>query len=117
MHCCLLFKAPTGPPVLTCTSHIENLHSAKRFTGTDDWPRSAEPSAQTPKLHRLWADLSPSGVRRLQFRPFREAYKEELRRLRIWTATYAGSEIIPRVADLHYVACNALPGLGDRHAR
>ncbi|GAQ82976.1 Cupredoxin superfamily protein [Klebsormidium nitens] len=82
-----------------------------------DGRRAAETLSQTPKLHRLWADLSPSEVRRPQFRPFREAYKEELRRLRIWTATYAGPAIIPRVAELHYLACNALPGLGDRHTR
>lgn len=68
-------------------------------------------------MHRLWAQLEPSQIREQRFHQYRSAYKEELRRLRIWTATYVGEPLLPAVANLHFFSCNALPNLRDRQAR
>ncbi|GAQ78407.1 hypothetical protein KFL_000120530 [Klebsormidium nitens] len=79
-------------------------------------PEVAPPTPPQP-LHRLWAELLPAQLRSDKYRTFRTTYKEEVRRLRIWTATYIGESFLPLVADLHFDACNALPAARHRQAR
>lgn len=68
-------------------------------------------------LHHLWAQLEPAQVSEKRFQGLRTAYREEVRRLRVWTATFVGDVLLPSVAETHFVSCNALPNLGDRHVR
>ncbi|GAQ89969.1 hypothetical protein KFL_005840010, partial [Klebsormidium nitens] len=84
--------------------------------GSQQSPGS-EHSPAPSALHHLWAQMEPPQLREERFRSFRTAYKEEVRRLRIWAATFVGEPLLPVVAELHFVSCNVLPNLGDRHAR
>ncbi|GAQ78033.1 hypothetical protein KFL_000070040 [Klebsormidium nitens] len=76
----------------------------------------AKPSPTHP-LHHLWAQLEPAQVSEPRFQPFRAAYREEVRRLRVWAATFLGEALLPAVAETHFVSCNTVPNLGDRHVR
>lgn len=79
----------------------------------------ADPGPKPPShpLHHLWAQLEPAQISEARFQPFRTAYREEVRRLRVWAATFLGEALLPAVAETHFFSCNALPNVGDRHVR